>query len=127
MKILPITMEDTQNKLTVHAMGYVMDTIPEIDPNRRRPAIIICPGGGYHRLSPRESEPVAIQMLALGYQAFLLQYSVDAESFYPKQPIGSFSPLCPSTCDGIHSGSRKNRRRGLFSCRSLNLAAHLSS
>ncbi|OJG56896.1 endo-1,4-beta-xylanase [Enterococcus italicus DSM 15952] len=78
-------MEDTQNKLTVHAMGYVMDTIPEIDPNRRRPAIIICPGGGYHRLSPRESEPVAIQMLALGYQAFILQYSVDAESFYPKQ------------------------------------------
>lgn len=85
MKILPITMEDTQNKLTVHAMGYVMDTIPEIDPNRRRPAIIIYPGGGYHRLSPRESEPVAIQMLALGYQAFLLQYSVDAESFYQKQ------------------------------------------
>lgn len=85
MKILPITMEDTQNKLTVHAMGYVMDTIPEIDPNRRRPAIIIYPGGGYHRLSPRESEPVAIQMLALGYQAFLLQYSVDAESFYPNQ------------------------------------------
>ncbi|MFR4287578.1 MAG: alpha/beta hydrolase [Enterococcus italicus] len=85
MKILPITMEDTQNKLTVHAMGYVMDTIPEIDPNRRRPAIIIYPGGGYHRLSPRESEPVAIQMLALGYQAFLLQYSGDAESFYPKQ------------------------------------------
>lgn len=85
MKILPITMEDTQNKLTVHAMGYVMDTIPEIDPNRRRPAIIICPGGGYHRLSPRESEPVAIQMLALGYQAFILQYSVDAESFYQKQ------------------------------------------
>lgn len=85
MKILPITMEGTQNKLTVHAMGYVMDTIPEIDPNRRRPAIIIYPGGGYHRLSPRESEPVAIQMLTLGYQAFLLQYSVDAESFYQKQ------------------------------------------
>ena len=30
MKILPITMEDTQNKLTVHAMGYVMDTIPKL-------------------------------------------------------------------------------------------------
>ncbi|MFD2727955.1 alpha/beta hydrolase [Enterococcus camelliae] len=85
MKILPITIEDTQNKLIVQAVGYVMDTIPEIDPDRRRPAVIICPGGGYHRLSPRESEPVAIQMLALGYQVFLLEYSVDDESFYPKQ------------------------------------------
>lgn len=85
MNILPITIEDEENQLTVDAVGYIMSPIAEVDPKRLRPAIIICPGGGYHRLSPRESEPVAIQMLALGYQVFILHYSVDDDSFYPKQ------------------------------------------
>lgn len=38
--------------------------------------IIICPGGGYNFLSPRESEPVADEFCAAGWQAFVLRYSV---------------------------------------------------
>lgn len=43
MNIFPIY---AQTKLTVHVKGYVRDTIPEIDTNRRRPTIIIYLGGG---------------------------------------------------------------------------------
>ena len=30
---------------------------------RRRPAVIICPGGGYEYQSDRESEPIALEFL----------------------------------------------------------------
>jgi len=41
-----------------------------------RPAVIICPGGGYHHLCPREAEPVAMQLLSHGIQSFVLNYSL---------------------------------------------------
>lgn len=43
--------------------------------NRRRPGILILPGGGYRYTSPREAEPVALRFLALGYVPFVLDYS----------------------------------------------------
>ncbi len=42
---------------------------------KRRPAIIICPGGGYEYCSVREAEPVAIRFAAFGINAFVLRYS----------------------------------------------------
>jgi len=43
--------------------------------SRKRPAVLILPGGGYHHVSQRESEPVALRFLARGYAAFSLEYS----------------------------------------------------
>jgi acetyl esterase/lipase len=43
-----------------------------------RPAVIICPGGGYLSLAEDEAEYVALQFLARGYQAFVLNYSIGA-------------------------------------------------
>ena len=48
-----------------------------------QPTVIIVPGGGYNHISPREGEPVALRMLAEGYQAFVLDYSV-APAVYPQ-------------------------------------------
>lgn len=42
---------------------------------KRRPAIIICPGGGYEYCSVREAEPVALRFAAFGINAFVLRYS----------------------------------------------------
>ena len=39
-----------------------------------RPALIICPGGAYRKLSNREGEPVALRFAGLGYAAFVLYY-----------------------------------------------------
>lgn len=41
-----------------------------------RACVIICPGGAYEHLSPRESEPVARAFEAMGCTARILRYSV---------------------------------------------------
>ena len=63
-------------------VSYVPDNSPEIDKDRRRPAVIVCPGGGYHFLSDREAEPIALRLMALGFNAFVLYYHV-APARYP--------------------------------------------
>lgn len=63
---------------------YVIDNSPEVDVDRVRPSIIICPGGGYGFTSDREAEPVALALAAEGYNAFVLRYSV-SPSQYPQQ------------------------------------------
>lgn len=49
---------------------------------RKRPAVLILPGGGYSHTSPREGEPVALRFAAAGYAAFVLSYSC-APARYP--------------------------------------------
>ena len=50
-------------------------TGPMHDFNRKRPLVIVFPGGGYERLSPRESEPIALRLLSYGIQAVVIEYS----------------------------------------------------
>lgn len=47
-------------------------------------AVILCPGGGYQMISPTEGEPVALELLSRGIQAFVLRYSV-LPARYPQQ------------------------------------------
>lgn len=54
--------------------------------NWRRPAVIIAPGGGYHFCSKREQEVVALEFLARGYNAFVLEYLCAPDNVsYPEQ------------------------------------------
>ena len=62
--------------------GYLRDQTPEIPNRMKRPAILFCPGGGYQFYSQRESDPPALEFLAHGYHAFILDYSIR-------------SPACP--------------------------------
>ena len=55
---------------------YILDNSPETGMDRIRPAIIICPGGGYELTSDREAEAIAMQFLAVGCHAVILRYSV---------------------------------------------------
>ncbi|MDO4278853.1 MAG: alpha/beta hydrolase [Lachnoclostridium edouardi] len=59
---------------------YLRDEI-QCQKGRKRPAIIICPGGSYQLCSDREGEPVAMQFLAMGYHGFVLEYSVAPACF----------------------------------------------
>ncbi len=43
--------------------------------NRKHPAMLILPGGGYGHTSDRESEPVALKFLSKDYNAFVLRYA----------------------------------------------------
>ncbi len=69
-----------------HLVTYIRDNPIELG-NDPRPAILICPGGGYGWTSERESEPVAVQFLARGYNAFVLKYSVE-------KMASGLRPLC---------------------------------
>lgn len=53
---------------------YVLDD--SMENGALRPAVLVCPGGGYAFCSPREAEPIAIQYNAAGFHAFVLNYSV---------------------------------------------------
>ncbi|MDR1092716.1 MAG: alpha/beta hydrolase [Clostridiales bacterium] len=67
--------------------AYLPDNSPEIEPERRRPAFLVLPGGGYRFCSARESEPVALRLVGQGYAAFVLQYSTagDSAAKFPTQ------------------------------------------
>lgn len=65
-----------------YATAYIWKANHEL-PARKRPAIIICPGGGYQFVSYREDEPVAFQYLARGYNVVVLHYSVYPDATYP--------------------------------------------
>ena len=49
---------------------------------KKRPMVIICPGGAYAYTSPREAEPVAYKLMAEGYNCGILYYSC-APAKYP--------------------------------------------
>ena len=57
---------------------YVWDDKPDLRPPRR-PAIVVCPGGGYVMLSQREAEPIVSRFLGKGFNVFLLMYSIYPE------------------------------------------------
>jgi len=78
--------EDTQNSFQPRLYAYLLDKSPEIPEMNTRPAVIICPGGGYFFKSDREAEPIAMRFLAMGIHAFVLQYSV-APSRYPSAAL----------------------------------------
>ncbi len=44
--------------------------------DRKKPAVLVCPGGGYGMCSQREAEPIALHFLADYYNVFVLWYSV---------------------------------------------------
>lgn len=60
---------------------YIQHTDEAVSPCRLRPAVLILPGGGYQHVSGREGEPIALRYLALGYSAFVLDYSVAPHRF----------------------------------------------
>ena len=66
--------------------AWLLEKSPELLQNNKRPAVIVCPGGGYAYRSGREGEPIAMRFLAGGMHAFVLQYSV-APSRYPSAAL----------------------------------------
>ena len=65
--------------------GYILDGNIPLGQDFDRPAVIVCPGGGYVYCSDAEAEPVALAYTAKGFHAFILRYSVghQAAGFAP--------------------------------------------
>lgn len=56
--------------------AYIPENSEEININKKRETIIICPGGGYEFTSDRESEPIALKFVAQGFNAVVIRYSI---------------------------------------------------
>lgn len=65
----------------VTLQAYVLHNSSEFRKDRKRPAVIVCPGGGYLGTSDREAEPVALRFAAQGYHAFVLRYTTYYREF----------------------------------------------
>lgn len=72
MRIIQIAVGPNQVPLT----GYLQDITQDGGVRNIRPSVVICPGGAYRFRSERERDPVALHFLAMGYNAFILDYSV---------------------------------------------------
>ena len=60
MEIIRLPVLEAGARLT----AYLHDNCPDELPNRlKRPALVICPGGGYEFLSRREFDPPAMAFL----------------------------------------------------------------
>ena len=82
LKTIPLWPDRTDVTLTTYV------TLPDPGwpfPSFPRPGVIICPGGAYLNLSDAEGSPIALEMSARGYQAFVLEYSVASRVSTPTQ------------------------------------------
>lgn len=62
---------------------FLTTYIQETDDIETRAALLILPGGGYHICAPREGESVALAFMKYGFNAFVLNYSVDNRETMP--------------------------------------------
>ncbi len=83
MKMINITVPGHEDATLE---GYILDCEITLGQQSDRPAVVICPGGGYLYCSPREAEPVALAYAARGIHAFILRYSTGRNA-------AGFSPL----------------------------------
>ncbi len=65
-----------QGRDDVTLTTYILDDSSELAQGSPRPAVLICPGGAYLCCSDREGEPIAMAFLRMGYNAFVLRYSI---------------------------------------------------
>ena len=68
-----------ENRKDVTLTTYIWDDAADFLNGKKRPAVIVCPGGAYLNLSNTEGEPVALAFANMGYNAFVLKYSVYSE------------------------------------------------
>jgi acetyl esterase/lipase len=88
-----MTEEDTMLNKTIplwdaHPEATLTTFIPDFTEELAlppRPAVIVCPGGGYRFLSSREAEPIVFRFLSESFCVFLLRYGVgkDAQNDAP--------------------------------------------
>ena len=77
-----------QEKVVLNKKRNV-NLIPHIVTKEKKFSFLLCPGGAYNNCDPRESEPVAKVLNDLGYNAYILQYSVGKHRGWPN-PIEDF-------------------------------------
>ena len=78
-EIYPLLGDDGCDPIVDMYLPYNMTEMQR--ENRKRPCMIVCPGGGYAWCSQREAEPIAMHFLPDGFNVFVIYYSVAPHRF----------------------------------------------
>lgn len=70
------TFELRKENKNVKLTTYILDEEITHHGHIKRPAMVVFPGGGYVSLAHKESEPIVARFLGMGFNVFLLDYSV---------------------------------------------------
>lgn len=76
--------------------AYLLERSPEMD-NVPRPAVIVVPGGAFHRVTDREGEPIALAFVAEGCQSFVLDYTTTTG----EDGVGAFPACIEELCRAV--------------------------
>lgn len=101
---------------------YLLNNTVEIDENRTRPLVILCPGGGYRFVSEREAEPVAIQLNARGIHVAILRYTV-----YPAKFPTALTQLAKSVAYAREHAKEWNVRSDRILVMGFSAGGHLAA
>lgn len=84
--------------------GYLQEDNETIKAHKVRPAVVICAGGAYRWLSPREMDAPAFEFLSMGYQAFILEYSCGegAAAYRPLRELAETVCILRRSCKEWH-------------------------
>lgn len=124
MKMINITIPGHEDAALE---GYILDCEITLGQDTCRPAVVICPGGGYLYCSPREAEPVALAYAARGIHAFILRYSTGeaARGFSPLEEINWVIGYLRENAESWHIDPAKILTCGFSAGGHLALAAGL--
>lgn len=106
---------------------YLLDCELTLGQQKERPAVVICPGGGYVYCCDREAEPVALRYAAAGFHAFILRYSTgfQAADFAPLKEVSWAIGLIRENAEAWHVHPEKIVTCGFSAGGHLALAAGL--
>ena len=104
IKTLPLYVDRQAVTLT----PYVISDSPELLNGKKRPAVLVCPGGAYLSCSDREAEPVALRFATMGYHAFVLRYSTYNNGAPGMVPLVRDLPVNPRS---VHPAPAQPRRQ----------------
>lgn len=108
------TLQLYENRPDGTLTTYVWDDSPELLNGKKRPGILVCPGGAYLSCSDREAEPVALRFAALGYHAFVLRYSTYFNGEAPAFPLPVDMPVNPNS---VHPGPMRDIGKAFLTIR----------
>lgn len=83
MRMLEFKLDPDRDHGDPTLICYLQNRMPGEAPQHFA-SVLVCPGGGYTHLSPREGEPIALAFAARGFQTFVLNYSLKPVAVYPK-------------------------------------------
>ena len=82
----------------VSLTAYIQKVEGEFSNIKKRPAIIIMPGGAYEFCADREADPIAFVYLKAGFQVFILRYSVAAHKEW-SNPLDDYEKAYELICE----------------------------